>query len=161
MALVAIAFVWGLTRFQHRDVASPVTTVDYSDELAAARRQAPFEVLAPDQAPAGWRATSVSWDGVGPVYAWHLGFLTSDAADADYVGIEQGNAGTTEVLAAATVADQADGDVEIDGERWERFTTSDGHETALLLDGDEVTTVVTGTAPEDELVRFVESLSPS
>jgi hypothetical protein len=161
MALLTIAFVWGLTRFQHRDVDSPVTTVDYAADLTRARSQAPFEILAPDRAPEGWRPTSVSWDGVGPVYSWHLGFLTSDAADAEYVGLEQGNAGPAEILADSTVADQPAGTVDIGGDRWEIFASSDGDETALVLEGGQVTTVVTGTAPQDALVVFVESLSPN
>jgi hypothetical protein len=161
MALLAIAFVWGLTRFQHRDVDSPVTTVDYTTDLANARRQAPFDVLAPDPAPDGWRPTSVKWDGVGPVFSWHVGFLTSHSVDAEYVGLDQGNAGSAEVLAGSTVADEPAGTVEISGQTWERFTSSKSDETALMLEGDDVTTVVAGTTSEDVMVAFVETLAPS
>ena len=47
-ALAVIVFVWGLTRFQHRDVDDPVEEIDYSAQLADARAAAPFEVLGPN-----------------------------------------------------------------------------------------------------------------
>jgi hypothetical protein len=159
VALLAIAFVWGLTRFQHRDVANPTPTIDYADELSSARDQAPFDVLVPDPAPEGWRATSARWDGVGPEYSWHLGFLTSESRDADYVGLEQGNAAPSEFVGAATPADQPGAPVEIDGQKWQTLTSDDGQETALVLAGVHETTVITGSAPEDDLVSFAETLS--
>jgi hypothetical protein len=159
VALLAIAFVWGLSRFQHRDVENPTPTVDYVDELTAARDQAPFGVLAPDPVPDGWRPTSARWDGVGPEYSWHLGFLTSQSSDADYVGLEQGNAAPSEFVAAATPADQPGAPVEIRGQAWQTLTSNNGEETALVLAGDHETTVVTGSAPEGDLVAFAETLS--
>ncbi|MEP6664918.1 MAG: DUF4245 domain-containing protein [Nocardioidaceae bacterium] len=157
-ALVAcflvIVFVWGLTRFQHRGHADPAETVGYSAQLADARAQAPFDVLAPRPTPPGWRATSVTWQGAGPEVSWHLGFLTSRQ---EYVGLEQGNAIPREFIADRTPADVPGDPVDINGQRWQ--TLSSGHETALVLEGDEVTTIVTGTASTAELIGFAESLS--
>src|SRR5262245_5294281 len=75
-ALAVIVFVWGLTRFQHRDVADPVEEIDYAAQLTEARGAAPFDVLAPDPVPDGWRVTSADFDKSGPEYSWHLGLLT-------------------------------------------------------------------------------------
>lgn len=159
-ALLLIVAIWGLTRFQDRDVASPAPAVDFAAELATAREQAPFPVLAPRPVPDGWRATSVSWDGAGPEVAWHLGFVTGAGSDAAYVGVEQGNAPAAEFVAAHTPADLPADPVDIGGARWQALT-SDGDETALYRTAaDGATTLVTGTLPEAELVAFVESLSP-
>ncbi len=159
-ALVAcflvIVFIWLLTRIQHEDPADPAKTVDYTGQLADARANAPFDVLAPQPTPPGWRATSVEWQGAGPEVSWHLGFLTGQG---DYVGLEQGNAIPREFIADNTPADQPGDPVDINGEEWQTLTS--GQETALVLEADKVTTIVTGTASTAELVGFAESLSAS
>jgi hypothetical protein len=159
-ALGLIAAVWALTWFQHRDSPNPAPTVAYATQLSQARAAAPFTVLAPKSAPSGWRATSVSWDGTPPEYAWHLGFLTGSGSgsEVDYVGLEQSNADPTEFLPTATPADQPGPPVTIDGQTWQTLTSPDG-ETAIVLNGGDVTTVVTGTAPLDDLTAFAKTLS--
>lgn len=158
-ALGLIAVVWGLTWFQHRDPPNPAPTVDYSATLAQARSAAPFAVLAPDPPPSGWRATSVNWDASPREYTWHLGFLIGSGDDADYIGLEQGTADPAEFVAAATPADRPGPPVTIDGQTWQTLTSSGG-ETAIVLNGPDVTTVVTGTAPLDQLIAFAKTLSP-
>jgi hypothetical protein len=151
--------IWAHTGFQHRGGPDPAPTVDYDAQLAQARSAAPFAVLAPDPAPARWRATSASWDGSPPEYAWHLGFLTGagSGSDVDYVGLEQSNADPDEFVAAATPADAPGPPVTIDGQPWQTLTSDT--ETAIVRTGDQVTTVVTGTAPLDELIAFAQTLS--
>jgi hypothetical protein len=159
-ALGLIIAIWGLTWFQHRDPPNPSPTVDYQAELAQARGASPFAVLAPQPPPPGWRATSVSWDGSAPEYAWHLGFLTGagSGSDVNYVGLEQSNAAPTEFLAAATPADESGPPVTIDGASWQTFSSTSG-ESALVLPGEGVTTVITGTAPLDQLIAFAKTLT--
>jgi hypothetical protein len=159
MSLLLIAAIWLLSRFQHHDLANPAPTVDYSASLAQARAEAPFGVLAPHPVPAGWRATSASWDGTGPVVTWHLGFLTAGGADAEYVGLDQSNDVPREFVAATTTADQPAPAVTIDGSAWKMLTSSDGDETALVLRGRGVTTIVSGTAGTSVLEGYAASLS--
>lgn len=156
--LVLIASVWVLSRFQHRGVVDPTETVDYTADLAEARDSAPFDVLAPSPAPSGWRATSVEWDAVRPDVSWHLGFLTPEG---DYVGLEQGNAPASAFVAANTPATQPGEAVRIGAESWQSLVSADGREHALVRRAEDVTTVVTGTAPLSELVAFAESLAAS
>jgi Protein of unknown function (DUF4245) len=157
VCLALIAVMWLLTRFQGAggEDADPAPTVEYADAFEQARAQADFDVLAPRQAPPGWRATSVEWEQAGPIQTWRLGFVTPSE---EFVGVEQSNDASGDVVEAATPADQPGAPVIIAGETWQTLTAADG-ETAFVLAGDDVTTVVTGTAPEDELVTFVESLS--
>jgi Protein of unknown function (DUF4245) len=158
-ALGLIAAVWALTWFQHRDVPNPAPTVDYSSQLAQARAASPFDVLAPDPSPPGWRATSASWDGTPPQLAWHLGFLTGTGENADYVGLEEGNAAPADFIAATTSADQPGPPVVVAGRTWHTLASFDGREHALVRSFGGVTTVVTGSAPQEELIAFVRTLS--
>lgn len=155
-AFAVIAFVWGLTRFQHRDAADPVETVDYSQQLEAARAQAPFDVLAPDPVPDDWRVTSVDYTTEGPIVSWHLGLLTGSDDDSEYVGLEQSNAQPSTFIEESTRADQPGDPVRIDGVEWQQFTRDD--ETALVRSGQDGTTIVTGTASLQELTEFADSL---
>lgn len=154
VSLVLVAAVALMTLFQARSGTDPTPPYDYASDLVAARDQAPFDVLAPRVLPEGWYATSASWSGAGPENAWHLGVLTDNG---HYVGLEQGNAISSQFVAEHTVADQPGDPVEIAGRRWQTLTN--GPETALVLAGDGVTTVVTGTAPESDLVAFATSLT--
>jgi hypothetical protein len=156
-AFAVIAFVWGLTRFQHRDVEDPVETVEYTQQLEAARGQAPFDVLAPSPVPEGWRVTSVDYTTAGPVVSWHLGLLTGSSDDSEYVGLEQSNGQTSTFVEQSTRADQPAAPVTIDGVQWEQLTKDD--EIALVLTGKDDTVVVTGTASLEDLTEFAESLS--
>jgi Protein of unknown function (DUF4245) len=156
--LALIAVIWLLTRFQGAGGADvdPAPTIDYADTLEQARSQAPYEVLAPRPEPPGWRATSVDWELAGPVRRWQLGFITSGE---EFVGLTQSNDSSENVVDEATRADQPGAPVTIGGDTWQTLTSDEG-ETAFVYVDDDVTTVVTGTASEDELVTFVESLSP-
>lgn len=156
MALLAIAAVWVLSLFHGQPTVQRAEPIDYSAELALARSQAPFEVLAPQQLPSGWDATSVSWEGAGPEVSWHLGIRTVDSL---YVGLEQSNQSTSRFLEARTPADQPAEPVSIAGQTWTGLTSADGDERAYVLAGDGVTTIVTGTASETDLITFAESLS--
>jgi len=154
-SLLVIAFVWGLTQLQDREPVDPARTVDYAAVLQEARRQAPFDVLAPTPEPAGWRATSVEWQGAGPENAWSLGGLTEEG---EYVGLKQGNATSRDFVAEGTPANQPGDPVAVDGEEWRTLTSGDGEEIALVRAGGDVTTIVTGTASLGYLLEFAGTL---
>jgi hypothetical protein len=158
MSLILIGAIWLLSRFQHHDPVNPAPTVDFSAALAQARAEAPFEVLAPSPVPPGWRATSARWDAAGPVLTWHLGLLT-DGAHPDYVGLDQSNDVPQEFIAATTTADEPAGSVSIGGVAWRTLSSSDGGETALVLQRPGVTSIVSGTASKSVLVGYTGSLT--
>lgn len=159
LATIAIIAVgWLPSWVSSRGDESPASTVDYSSELAQARAEAPYNVLAPSSVPSGWRATSVEWSGDGPEKSWHLGFLTNEGNSADYVAVEQSNARPDDFIARFP-ADTPAPAVSIAGATWTGLTTADGSEHALVLTNGDVTTLVTGTAPESDLEDFAASLS--
>ncbi|MGY1747024.1 DUF4245 domain-containing protein [Blastococcus sp. SYSU D00695] len=140
-----------------RDDTDPVRAVDPSGSIRTAAEYARYPLEAPADLPADYRATDTDFTGQpdGPVtlgidystpseeYAL---FVTSDDPEAAAVG---------DVLEGA----QADGTVGIGGREWARSTTARG-ETALSLQQDGVTVLVTGGAADDELQTIAAAVRP-
>lgn len=150
-----IVVVGGLSWLQRGQVADPARTVDYADTLVVARDQAPFHVVVPTRALPDLRATSVSWDPVGPRKVWHLGFMTSDH---EYIGLYQGTGAVDAFVGSSTPATAPGPPVTVGGDAWRSLTSSDTNEIALVHTSRGITTVVTGTAGEDRLVAFAATL---
>lgn len=158
MSLLLISAIWALRQISGGEAADPAPTIDYTQSLTEARRNASFEVLAPEVVPPGWRATTARWEVEGDREVWHLGFVID--GDTDYVGLDQRTEPEKDALRATTPADQPKATVSVGGVTWKTFTTSDEDESALVLPQDGVTTIVSGTASETVLRGFAESLSP-
>lgn len=154
LVLLLLVFV-GLRGLNRTEPVDPVRAVDYEQPARFARESADFEVLTPRRLPEGWLATSVRFEGERP-QSWHLGFLTDERR---YVGLDQVQQSVADAV-EDLVGEQAEagGSVAIDGVPWQRY--EDGRDLGLTRrDAQQrITIVVVGTAPEDELVRFVQSL---
>lgn len=153
-----IAVVFALTLFQRHGSTNPAPTVDFKPALVAARQQAAFDVLAPAHLPRGTRATSVEWLAVVGKHRfarWHVGFVT---AAGDYIGLEQGTAPASRFIRAHTVANMPGPTVTINGRRWRSMSSIHEVEHALIWTRGGVTTLVTGTAPKEQIVAFARSL---
>lgn len=134
---------------------SAVEPVDYAAPADYARDNAPFPVLAPEELPDGWIATSVRFRG-GSEPTWHLGMLTDERS---YVGLEQAPLPAEEMVTEFVDEDAtARGTVRYDGQRWESFTDSGG-DLALVREGPEVTTLIVGRVPQDTLERLLDTLA--
>ncbi|MFE9402689.1 DUF4245 domain-containing protein [Streptomyces sp. NPDC006530] len=135
--------------------APPLKPVNYTVELSTVRRAAPYPVAAPVGLPDQhkWRATSVSYDGAKN-NAWHLGFLDPQN---QYVAIEQSTAPFEKYVAEVSKnATKTDKSQKIAGATW---TYWDGPKYDALVRQDQgSTTVVTGTAPYEQLVTMAGSL---
>jgi len=131
--------------------------VDYDHQWQVAGQQYDYPVLAPDPLPSGWRATSVEAESEAIGDRWRLGLLT-DAEE--YIGLEQ-NGGEVQGFLFDRLDDfEADGESRVDGKTWQRwYETDDDPHRALVLEGDGVATVVTGSVGYDELEEFVGLLS--
>lgn len=150
-----IAVIGAMTWFLHRDNEDPARTVDYRPALVAARAQAPFPVLAPKPVPAGLRATSVMYDGLGAQKSWRLGFVTEDG---EFIGLYEGNGPAEEFIDASTPATTPGPPATIGGEEWLTLRDDGRGETALVRTINRVTTVVTGTVDQPALVAFAAAL---
>jgi hypothetical protein len=157
---------------------SDARAVDYSTDLAQARRTAPFPVLAPVGLPAGWKATAVHFDSqvYGPNGAemvpggapgaplrWEVGFISPDG---QYVALDQVTATADKVLAVqvpggAAVAG-AGGKVVAGGVEWQAYQGSDRRGLVRSevggAAGSSVSVVVSGSASFAELEQFAGAL---
>lgn len=158
LSLGAISLVAGgiYLFIPHDEDKDPIKTVDTRVEIETVRRAAPYAVAAPEGLPTGWRATSVSYRAKSDLGAvWHLGYLTPDK---EYVGVEQSDTERVSRYVADVThkAKQGGGAVEVDGKKWTRYRGEKYN--ALVREEPGVTTVVTGTAPESDLLQMVKVL---
>ncbi|MFG2717424.1 DUF4245 domain-containing protein [Streptomyces sp. NPDC048416] len=156
LAVIGIAAAVIYVFIPHDDAdAPPLKAVNYTVELTTVRRAAPYPVAAPVGLPDQdkWKATSVSYDGPKD-NAWHLGFLDPQN---QYVAIEQSTAATDKfVTEVSKRAKKTEKSQRIAGATW---TFWDGPKYDALVRQDQgSTTVVTGTAPYEQLVAMAGAL---
>ena len=150
-AIILVLFAVG--RFFTVTPDEPTRTVDYQAAAESSRKAATFDLLAPTELPAGWRATSVRFEDS----SWHLGVVTDDD---EYVGLEQVRSGVDRAVERFAEGSTPDGEAEVDGETWSVHTGPRDDVTYIRRDGD-MTVVVTGTTTRAELERYISSLSSS
>ncbi|MFT2019188.1 DUF4245 domain-containing protein [Streptomyces sp. 796.1] len=156
MAVVCLVAMGIYVFIPHDDSKDPIKTVNTRVEVDQVRRAAPYPVAAPEGLPTGWRATSVSYRGKSDFGAvWHLGYLTPDK---EYIGVEQSDSPRADRYVADVThkAKPAGGEVEVDGRKWTRYRGE--KYDALVHKVPGATTVVTGTAPDADLLLMVRSL---
>ncbi|NYI08050.1 hypothetical protein FHU37_005079 [Allostreptomyces psammosilenae] len=136
----------------------PVRPVDYTVDLQAARRSAPYPVLAPEGLPERWRATSVRFDGADPnATTWHLGFINPQE---EYAAVEQSNGPEQGFLDEVLRGGEDDGTAVVEGEEWRRLQ-GDRYRGLVRQDAEGVTTAVLGTAPYEQLAELAGALEHS
>ncbi len=165
LALILIPLVV-ITVFFTRNLADhPVNVVDYRAELATARQQAPYPVLAPTGLPTTWRATQAEWVPLGDQYLndqpsvrnlWELGFLSPDEV---FVSVNQGDEAPQDFIEDKTREGLPDGTSTLAGQSWERRISPDERTRALVRSSPEVTTIVVGDTSYEGLEAFASTLS--
>jgi Protein of unknown function (DUF4245) len=160
--VVVIAIIFTNTPDDH-----PVKEVDWKPVLATARKEAPFEVLAPNSLPEGWRATRVTWVPLGEPYLngeasprnlWQIGFLSPGDV---FIDLNQGDVRPQEMVDQQSRAGTPDGNSVIAGQTWQRLLSPDGRTRSLVLHGPSATTVVSADLPYEALEAYVSTLSSS
>lgn len=151
--LVVLAVFVALRALVRDEPEVPVRTVNYEQTVEYARTQVDFPLLAPDELPPGWRATSA--DFVPSPGRWNLGLLTDEDR---YVGLAQARRSVENMVEAYVDPDARPGAaVEIGDGTW-RAWTDEGGDTALTRELDGVTVLVVSPAGLDVLTEFVASL---
>ncbi|HCA84437.1 MAG TPA: DUF4245 domain-containing protein [Streptomyces sp.] len=151
---VAVIYVF----IPHDESEDPLKRVDYTVELDSARRAAPYRIAAPEGLPERWKPTSVTYDADSPQgAAWHLGYLDPDE---QYVAVEQSDGEPAEFIESVSQGAENTGETRrVAGEEWERY---EGEKyDALVREERGVTTVVTGTASYERLVKMAAALRTS
>lgn len=147
--LLAMAFVVSTRSGEH------IPTVDYRPDIDVLREAADYPVSVPaeDLVEQGWTPTSSTLDVTGPV-RWSVGFAT--AADS-HARVVQSDGEPASVVAESIEDAEPVGTVAVGGREWEHYDSEDWG--ALVLQGDEVTVVVAGSADVDELAHLAGGLT--
>jgi hypothetical protein len=133
--------------------------VDYDSAVASAVLAQTWPILIPKSLPAGYQTTSArlepeSYGEPGDI-RWLLGFQTPTA---DYVSLWQSDGPVRPVQAAATNSAICESTESINGVTWQKCETAKPLTRAYVMTKGDVTSIVSGTAPWGELLRFAESL---
>lgn len=137
------------------DTAQRIRVVDYTNEVSAARRLAPGEVLTPSGLPPQWRATSARLNPHGEAVELHLGFVTP----AEKYAALEASTGEADAFRIAVLdkGSRVVGTTSIGGVAWEQRRTAKG-ELAMVRTSGRAILIVTGNAASAELTTLASSL---
>jgi hypothetical protein len=183
--ILAAVLTWVAMVPRVRAISQPA--VDVTSVATQVRRETGWAISQP-RLPSGWKATNVRFTQMtGGARTWHAGYLSPDG---QYLSIDQTtSAGATgDWISARTTNGLAEGTVSAAGATWLRLSSRDIVQRSLLLKGSPLngsasngsaskgsvpqasvakgldavglTTVLSGTASYDQLVKFAESLEP-
>lgn len=152
--LVLIALITYLT-WPSADRPDGVHVVDTVAPIAAAQQQAGFTVVAPHGLSAQWRPTSTELipAGASSGASFRIGYVTPAGQYAEFLEGDD----SPDAVAAQYGPLSTDGTVAVNGADWSQYRTSSGHRLLRHTTGN-VTTIVTGTATQPELVELAGSL---
>lgn len=134
----------------------PVREVDAAPVIAGAREAYDWPVLAPQDLPTSWRATSARIETAGdgqPVVV--LGWVSPAT---EFVGLQQSPTQMTDFVSTATLKGVAGDDVTIGTDTWTRYVNGDETRRSLVRTGSGITYVVTGTGDWPEIEGFAATL---
>ncbi|WP_131784820.1 DUF4245 domain-containing protein [Protofrankia symbiont of Coriaria ruscifolia] len=164
---VVMAGVLLVALFMPRSDGDPVHPVDTAVPLTAFTRSAPFDVLAPMDLPAHWKATSVRTSGPSgttrtKTVELTIGYVVDRPNNRTYTQLNEGNAvdAVKRVLGDRPVT----GTVEVAGQPWQERRDDAGH-LALTRQAGDVVLIVSdgggkGAASASDLGILAASLRP-
>ncbi len=139
--------------------ADPVRPIDPTRIVQLAAAQASYPVEVPAGLPDGYRPTSARTDAAdaadGAPVTLEIGYVTPSDEYAGFLTTDDPGA---DPLTAVLDGAQADGSVDAGGRTWTRLTSERG-ETVLSRTDADVTTLVTGSADDEELLTVAASIA--
>jgi len=156
--ILAFVAVWvALVPRVNKVSQPPVDVLPVAEQVA---RETGWAIEAP-ALPAGWRANAVRFErSTDGLQTWHAGYISPDE---QYIAIEQTRGATDTWVAAQTNRGRAEGTLTAAGRTWQKIRRGDKVQISLVNRGKgakDMTTILTGTAPYDELVTFAQRLRP-
>jgi hypothetical protein len=158
VTVVAVVAFWGLNALKTDHETTPTPAVDYTAMMRAGRADHKLLVMAPPSLPAGWKATSATYD-TGTTPIWHLGMLTGTGK---YVGVEEALGGVKDLVDQHVDADAVQGkDVTIGGDTYQTWTDAGGDyavSRTVPIEGGTESYLVVGTASHATIRDFAGRL---
>ncbi len=137
-----------------------VREVDPTSTVRLAAERADYPVAAPTGLPEEYRPTSARTDAglaaEGDPVTLEIGYLTPSEEFAGFTISDDVRAAPVRALLDGGTDEQP---VDVAGQQWTRFTTERG-EIALSREDGGVVTLVSGSAPEEELRRVAAAVAP-
>ncbi|PJJ56778.1 uncharacterized protein DUF4245 [Mumia flava] len=152
MGVILVA-LFGIGRLFWGNDAPDRPPVDYATTVTQVRDAAPYDVYAPTSLPDGWRSNGVTFE-PGTQGRWHLGVLTEND---EYIGLEEQNESPRVMVETYAPDTEVVDEVEVGGETWQ-LRSGGGETTFVRTDGD-LTVLVTGSAPREDVEAFIDLLS--
>lgn len=149
---IIVLALYGLGQFFTSTPDQVTASVDWKPAAESAQRSADYTVLAPDELPDGWHATSARYDPT--TGRWKLGILDGDE---EYLGIDQSTDSVKAVLKRLADGSEPAGSAKVGDRVWSVNTGPDDRITYVNDDGG-ITSAVTGTVEQDELEAYIDSL---
>ncbi|MGJ6980865.1 DUF4245 domain-containing protein [Aestuariimicrobium soli] len=162
MAVLMIPVLLIVWFFQRTPDEPPLPVVNWQEQVALARKQADFEVLAPASLPDGWRATQASFSqaggGQGSAYdELRLGFLNADNLN---LQVRQAKTSNARAFLTQNTRDGYDSGAQKVGDQvWKQVTSADGRTTYLLGERPDSLVLVSGDTSAATLVAFAGMLT--
>jgi hypothetical protein len=129
--------------------------VDTAAAVEQARASKAFPVAEPTGLEERWRPVSATWQDVEGGKALRIGYVTPEGDGAQLV---QTDAPVESFLPAELTAQaRQEGVVDVGGQSWQRYTARRGEHALVLLEPAR-TTLVVGSASDDELRRLAGAL---
>jgi hypothetical protein len=157
--VVIVLLVVGWISFRQSGT-DPVRPIDPSSTVQLAAARAAYAVEAPSGLPDGYRPTSARTDAgdaaPGMPVTLEVGYVTPSE---EYAGFVTGDDPFADPIRAVLEGAEEDGSVDVEGRTWTRLTSQRG-ETVLSREEAGVTTLVTGSAGDEELETVAASIEP-
>jgi len=158
MLILAAVLIWFMMVPRPSAIDQP--PVDVSSVALRVRQETAWAISQP-RLPGGWKATNVRFAASGDgLRTWHAGYLSPDG---NYVSIDQTRGATEGWVMAQTSHGVAEGTMSAAGGTWQRLSSRDTVQRSLVSRGsapDDLSTVLSGTAPYAQLAQFAEALEP-
>lgn len=151
LGLIVLA-LYGIGRFFTSEPEQVTASVDWKPAAESAQKAADYAVLAPDELPDGWHATSARYDPA--TGRWKLGILDGDDK---YLGIDQSTESAKTVLKRLADGSEPAGSAKV-GDRVWSVNAGPGDRITYVNDDDGVTSAVTGTVEQAELESYIATL---
>ena len=148
---VFVAFLFAVV---WRPSPDPVRTVDPMPALLTAREQAEYPIYAPTGLSSEWRATSARFEADGDATVWFLGYVTPEN---QYIAVAQTDGDSGDFIEEQTLEGTPDGEVTVEGQTWQRYSSAD--QRSLVREADGSTVIVTGSVSYEQLAEFAGRLS--
>lgn len=149
---IIVLALYGLGQFFTSEPDQVTASVDWKPAAESARTSADYTVLAPDELPDGWRATSARYDPA--TGRWKLGILDDDD---EYLGVEQSTDSMKSVLKRLADGSEPAGSAKV-GDRVWSVHAGPGDRITYLAEIDGVTSAVTGTVEQADLEDYIVTL---